>query len=401
MRSMPCFRRVSLATALLFLGGVLSCLAGQALAATGEKPPLPIEEIGRVKTLPASYPEDWVMIDEAAFFYMHSGKVIILDIAEKDHAKRIKGMMAKSLLGNFTQSAKRGEFYIIETFHERGSRGRKFDVLAIYDKQTLKIKKEIDWPTDRLQSLPEKYSMAVSADERLLYVANFNPAASFSVVDLETRDIVETIGTPGCVLTYPTGKRSVTSICSNGGLLTTVLDDSGHLKSRERVAPFFDTDKTPIFERPVFVDGKAYFPSFTGEMHVIDMSGDVARYQEKWSLVSDEERAAHWRPGGLGLADRDDRGRYYVIMHPDGHEGSQTHGGNQVWVFDLKQKKRLQVIETPNWAVSLGVTRGENPKLVVTNGELNLDIFDTRNGSHIQTVSDFGNVTPLIIHKAY
>lgn len=379
----------------LFLGGQAS------FAAKTDIPPLAIEEIGRVEKLPASYPEDWVMVDESSFFNMFGGKIVILDIGEKDHPKRMKGMMSKSMLGNFTQSASRGEFYIIESFHERGARGKKFDVLAIYDKQTLEIKKEIMWPTDRLQSLPERYSMAVSADERLLYVSNFNPAASFTVVDLETKEIIETIGTPGCVLTYPTGKRSVTSICSNGGLLTTVLDKKGRLKSRERMEPFFDTDKTPIYEWPVIVGGKAHFPSFYGDLHVIDFSGDVAKYVEKWSLTSDKERAANWRPGGLALTDRDDDGRLYIIMQPDGKEGTQTHGGSQVWVFDLKTRKRLRIIDAPNWAVSLAVTRGDNPKLVITNGEMNLDVFNAKDGSFIQTVGDFNNVTPLLIHKSY
>ena len=39
--------------------------------ANGELPPLPIEETGRVATLPESYPETWVMIDEASFFSMN------------------------------------------------------------------------------------------------------------------------------------------------------------------------------------------------------------------------------------------------------------------------------------------------------------------------------------------
>ncbi len=381
----------------LALGVTVSSVAGE-----GElPPPLAIEEIGRVETLPKTYPEDWVMVDESSFWNMFGGKIMILDIAETSHPKRIKGMLSKSMLGNFTQSAKRGEFYIIESFHERGSRGKKFDVLVIYDKTTLKVIKEIDWPTDRLQSLPERYSMAVSKDERFLYVSNFNPAASFSVVDLQTREIVETIGTPGCVLTYPSGERSVTSICSNGGLLSTVLDKNGNLKSRHRIAPFFDTDDTPVFEWPVIVDGNAYFPSFHGDLHVFDFSGDVAKHTETWSLVSDKERAANWRPGGLALTDRDDKGRLYIIMQPDGAEGTQTHGGSQVWVFDLKSQKRLRVIDVPNWAVSLAVTRGDNPKLVITNGEMNLDIFSANDGKFIQTVSDFNNVTPLLIHKSY
>jgi len=379
------------------VGVVNSSLAGD----NAIPPPLPIEEIGRVESLPASYPEDWVLVDESSFMNMYGGKIIILDIAETSHPKRMKGMMSKSMLGNFTQSSERGEFYIIESFHERGARGKKFDVLVIYDKQTLKVIKEIEWPTDRLQSLPERYSMALSEDQSLLYVSNFNPAASFTVFDLDSREIVETIGTPGCVLTYPTGERSVTSICSNGGLLTTVLDKKGNLKARERMAPFFDTDSSPIFEWPVIVNGRAHFPSFHGEMHVIDFSGDVARYIEKWSLVSEKERQGNWRPGGIALTDRDDRGRLYIIMQPDGKEGTQTHGGSQVWVFDLKTKQRLRIIDIPNWAVSLAVTRGSNPKLVITNGSMNLDIFSANDGQFIQTVSDFNNITPLLIHKSY
>lgn len=364
-------------------------------------PPLPIEETGRVATLPASYPEDWVMVDEASFFNMFGGKVIVLDIAETKPANRIKGLMDKSLLGNFTQAKTRPEFYIIESFHERGSRGKKTDVLVIYDKTTLSPIKEIVWPTDRLQALPERYSMAVSGDERFLFVANFNPAASFTVVDLNKHEIVETIGTPGCVLTYPTGNRAVSSLCSNGGMLTTVIDDNGRLKSRHRIEPFFDTDTTPIFERPAIIDGVAYFPSFTGDIHAIDMGDDIARYIESWSLVSDAERQANWRPSGLVLNDKDDQGLFYIIMQPDGYDGSQTHGGNQIWVFDMAKKQRTKIIEAPNGALSIALTRGDRPKLVITNGELNLDVIDATSGEFIQTVGDFGNSTPLLVNKSY
>jgi len=180
--------------------------------ANGELPPLPIEEMGRVEVLPENYPESWVFVDEVSFFNMHSGKVILLDVAEKTKNHRIKGLVDKSLIGNFLQAKTRPELYVMETFHERGSRGPRTDVLAIYDKTTLSITKELFWKdSTRLTALPERYSMTMSADERFLFVANMNPGTSFTVVDLETKEIVETIGTPGCVLTYPTGKNSVTS----------------------------------------------------------------------------------------------------------------------------------------------------------------------------------------------
>jgi len=370
--------------------------------ANGELPPLPIEETGRVATLPASYPESWMMVDEASFFSMFGGKVIVLDVAETNQAKRIKGLVPKNLLGNFTQSRTRNEFYVLETFHARGGRGPREDVLAIYDKKTLSITKEIVWPKpNRMQALPERYAMALSGDEKLLYAANFDPAASFNVIDLDSREIVAEIATPGCVMTFPVGNRGVASLCNNGSILSTKLHADGTLADQTRNQPFFNTDDSPIFEHAVYIDGIAYFPSFKGLLHGFDMKGEEAKYLGHWDMVSEQDKKGNWRPSGLGLNDFDDNGLMYTIFQPDGHEGSQTHGGTQVWVYDVAKKERVRVIETPNWAISIAVTRGDNPLLVVTNGELTLDVFNAQDGNFIQTVSDFGNVTPLLVHKSY
>jgi len=364
-------------------------------------PPLPVEKTGNVEVLPSQFPETWMYVDESSFMSMFGGKMILLDVAEGKHADRIKGTADKNLLGNFIQAKKRPEFYIMESFHSRGARGPKTDVLTIYNKTTMATSKEIIWPDTRLQSLPRRHAMALTPDEKFLFVANFSPAASITVVDLDTKEITETIGTPGCVLTFATGNRSVSSLCSNGGMLTTVLDETGKLKSQHRIEAFFDTDKTPIFERPVIINGIAYFPSFTGEVHVFDFSGEVAKYLEHWSLVTEDEKKKNWRPGGLALNDVDEQGIMYQIMHADGYDGSQTHGGSQVWLFDMQTKQRLKVIDIPSWAVSVAVTRGKEPLMVITNGELQLDIFNPRTGKLIQTISDFGNSTPLLVHKAY
>ncbi|WP_342805103.1 amine dehydrogenase large subunit [Alteromonas sp. M12] len=364
-------------------------------------PPLPIEKTGKIEVLPAKYPESWMFVDESSFTSMFGGKVIILDINEPKQSKRIKGTADKNLLGNFAAAKTRPEFYIVESFHSRGSRGPKIDVLAIYDKVTLTPIKEITLEHTRLQSLPRRDAVTLSADEKFLYIANFSPAASFTVVNLDTHEVVGTVGTPGCVLPFPTGKYSVTSICSNGSLLTTILDENGLKSSQQRVAPFFDTDKTPIFERPAYIDNIAYFPSFEGEIHAIDLSAEVATYKGKWSLVTEQEKAAGWRPGGLAIADTDEQGLMYVVMNPNGFDGSQTHGGEQIWVFDVKTQSRIAAIDAPNWAVSVAVTRGKDPLLVVTNGEMNLDIINPKTGELVKTISDFGNITPIIIHKAY
>ena len=386
------------------------------VAATNpDLPPLPIEPTGIVETLPKHYPESWVYVDEAAFFNMFSGKIVLVDTAEENPHKQIKGLMDKNLLGHFTLSKTRGEIYVMETFHERGSRGKKTDVLSIYNTENLAREKEIFWPEPkRLNSLPERYAMSVSGDEKLLYSSNFNPAASFTVVDLDAREIVTEIGTPGCVLTYPLGDRSVVSICSNGGLLTTVLNEDGTLKRQSRMAPFFDTDDTPVYEHIVIIDDVAFFPSFKGLMHEIDFSGEEARYIGSWDMVSEAEKAEHWRPSGIVLLDRDDAGLIYIIFGPEGREGTQTHGAPFIWVFDPKTRQRVQAIELTNWALSLAVTRGTNPLLVVTsvdeNAIISLDVLNAKDGSFIRRVYQLQSVggplshntaTPLLVNKSY
>lgn len=380
-------------------------------------PPLPIEQTGNTETLPKHYPESWVYVDEAAFFNMFSGKVVLIDVAEENPHKQMKGLMDKNLLGNFTVSKTRGEIYIMESFHERGSRGKKTDVLSVYSTETLDREKEIVWPKpNRLQSLPERYAMSVSSDEKYLYSSNFSPAASFSVVDLDTREIVTEIGTPGCVLTYPLGNRSVVSICSNGGLLTTVLNEDGTMKRQARMEPFFDTDDSPVFEHIVILDDVAYFPSFKGLMHEVDFGGDEAKYRGSWNMVAEAEQDENWRPTGIVLIDHDDAGHIYVIAGPDSFEGSQTHGGAFVWVFDAKKKERVQVIELTNWALSLAVTRGEDPYLVVTTADENaivaLDVFKANDGTFVRRVYELESIagpgglshntnTPLLVNKSY
>ena len=121
-----------------------------------------------------------------------------------------------------------------------------------------------------------------------------------------------------------------------------------------------------------------------------------------WSLVTDKERKAKWRPGGLALNDKDEQGNLYIIMHSDGKDGSHAEGGSHIWVFDMKKKQRLQTIAVPNWAISVAVTRGKEPLIVVTNPiDMSLDILNAKDGSFVQNISDFGNNTPLLVYKAY
>jgi len=377
-----------------------SLLAGVALAQQGQPPPLPIEPTGVIQTLPASYPPSWFLVHDASFFHMSDGKVYVIDTAAATLAAQVKGTFNVSLIGNIAQSPKRGEIYATETFHSRGTRGDRLDVLTIFDTRTLAPKGELILPTGkRFMGLPQHYAVLPLNDERWLGVANFSPATSVTLIDLDSRKIIGEIPTPGCVLAYPTGKRGFSSLCADGRFLSTELAADGSIAKQVRTDVFFDSNTSPIFERPTIIGSTAYFPSFAGLVYPVDMSGSVAKVGEPWNLVPEAERAGKWAPGGLGLIDKDDQGRFYIIMHPDATDGTHQRGGPEVWVYDPVAKQRVQRIALKSWGLSLALSRGEDPVLMVVNpNDMSLEMYNTGSGEFIRTITGFGQATPLLVH---
>ena len=94
--------------------------------------------------------------------------------------------------------------------------------------------------------MPERYALLVMNNDRWLAVANFSPATSITLIDLDTRTIIGEVPTPGCVLAYPTGKRGFSSLCADGRFLSTELAADGSVASQTRTDSFFNSDTSPI-----------------------------------------------------------------------------------------------------------------------------------------------------------
>lgn len=374
------------------IGLLLSCLAQAEI-----KP----ETIGKINTLPVPYPSDWIIAHDAAFFHMLEGKMVVLDTSAETLGAQYKGMFNNSFIGQFIQSSKRPEMYVGESFHARGNRGERTDVLTIYDKATLAPIDEILLPGGKLiKSMPEKQSIALIDDERLLLISNFTPASSVTVVDLVERKILSEVQTPGCALIYPTGERGFSSLCSNGAMLSVQLDQNGQVAEENRTEVFFDTNKSTLFEKSAIINGIAYFPGLAGQVQPIDLRKNKPKVLKQWSLTSDEERAQGWRPGGWQLLGADDSGRMYILMNPKGFNGSHKDGGPEVWVFNVNKGKRIQRIKLNSWGISLALTSGKNPRLVITTPEMNLEVYEAKTGQFIRTLSDFGQETPFVVYPA-
>ena len=51
------------------------------------------------------------------------------------------------------------------------------------------------------------------------------------------------------------------------------LDENGQVTEQDKIEPFFDVDEDALFERPAIIGGTGYFPSFSGTVQEIDLSG--------------------------------------------------------------------------------------------------------------------------------
>ena len=357
------------------------------------------EPIGQVETLPADYPDHWILIHDFSFFHMLEGKVQVVDPLAENLGAQFKGMIPASFIAAFRQNPSLNEMYVVETFYSRGGRGgERSDFVTVYDPATLNVTTEISIPPKRITGMPKTMAASLLGGDKLLGVYNFTPGQSVSVVNLESREFVAEVPTAGCGFVIPTGEHSFTSICANGSLLTSQLDQHGRFVSAAKTDVVFDPETDPIFETPVIVDGIAYFPKFSGQVLPIDVSGNEVEIQPVWWLTDEDER--NWRPGGMNLitTDVDDIG--YVLMHPDGGEGTHKNGGSEVWVFNLTQQKRLARITLENWGVSLGTTgTGANKLLLVTNADMAIDVYRLQDRSFVHTLNT-GAATPFMVYGA-
>jgi methylamine dehydrogenase heavy chain len=360
------------------------CIAA-AVAVNSSHAELAAEQIPNVAKISPDYPQSFIFAHDANFDALLVGRVVLLDVAAETY--NYKGALDAAQFASFTQSATRNELYVAETFYSRGTRGVRTDMVTIYDKEHLKPIAEIALPGGkRGQMVSNRYTLQLVDNDRYLFLFNFTPAASVSMIDIASRTILSETPIPGCSLIYPTGKRGFSSLCSNGSMFTAQFDEKGQLTKQETIPSFFSVDDDPLFDKPVYLKGTAYFPSYQGQMQAIDLSGDTPKVAPAWSLLTDAERSENWRPGGWQIATVSPSGQIYVLMHRDGAEGSHKNGGSEVWVFDPSSKKRVKRIELKEWGVSIEVTGGKNPYLVVTNGDMQLDVYAASSGKWLKMI---------------
>ena len=338
---------------------------------------LPPDTIGQ--TVLAFPPEAHrAFVVDVEFESFVAGRVTVVDPDQK----RVLGMVPTGFAAPSALSHDKKTLYSADIWYSRGTRGVRTDVLTAWDSSTLSPAWEVLIPNKRAESLTQRYGLKTSADDRFVYVYNFTPSTSVTVVDTEAKAVVTEIAIPGCVLNYPVGKRRFASLCGDGSLQVVTLNDQGQETARSRT-PFFDPNAERLVERAVNVGDTYYFTTTTGTVRPVDFAGDAPKILPSWSLVSEEEKKAGWAPGGwqlMAVAPKLDR--LYVLMH-DAHEPMKWEDPSTlIWAFDLKTHKKVGTLEAPVPVWSMQATGDDKPLLLGADVEGGLQIFDLKTNTH-------------------
>jgi methylamine dehydrogenase heavy chain len=292
-------------------------------------------------------------------------------------------------------SRSRGEVYAAESYWSRLYRGKREDVLTVYDITTLSPVAEIDIP-DKIAEVAGNMSIGLMGNGRHLVVYNLTPAQSVSVVDVENRHLAAEISTPGCGMIMPVNDASFLMVCGDGSVQLIRLADDGTESKRVRSRKFFSVEDDAVFDSAVRTRDGWLLVSHAGLIYDVSVDGAKISVSKPWSMVSDAERKELWRPGGYGLlAIHRSSNLAFILMH-QGKVDTHHEPGSELWIIDTDKRRRVMrwVLDKP-WYDIL-VLQGERPRLIAHTDDGEIQIYDALKQRLERTIAEPGRGVSLL-----
>ena len=373
----------------IWLGGLALCLVSSVSLATATSEPLgdasiePLKpETIYVQRLGQPSPH-WLILNDPNFLGNMDSKIYLID-ADRNH---MLGMLAAGGWRNAVEySSDFSTIYSPETYYSRTTRGQRTDVLSFYDVASLSPVDEIEIPAKRGSGAAHRSYSGRSDDGRFVYVFNMTPAMTVTVVDVVARQVTAEIGTDGCAMIYPSGNFSFLSLCGNGRIRQTILNQQGVLEETRFTDVFFDPQQDPLTEKATRLNGDWYFVSFHGAVHRVAASDAEVNPSGRWALLDQSELAAGWRPGGAHFLASHRLGFLYVGMNQAGPD-SHKQPAQQVWMMNVDDMSKRQVIEPPGPVTQLAVSQDTQPLLAAASEGPEIYLFDALTGIQKQSLA--------------
>lgn len=330
---------------------------------------------------------------DVAFPAAEAARTYVLDGA----SGRLEGMFNQAYWPNFAISPDGGELYAVDSYWEKHTRGKRSDYIVVRDARTLQVSEDIPLPAGRLLIVSKKYNFDVTPDGHYGLTYNLAPQTAVTVTDLKARKAVGTIGIPGCGLIFAQGPARFSSLCADGAIDTVSFDESANATIK-RAANVFDAKNDPAFEHSGWDKHHQmlYLVTYHGKVIPVNLAGEQAVAGASWSLTSDAERSAGWRPGGWQLTHfHSSKQRLYVLMH-QGRDWTHKNSGTEVWEFDATTGKRLQRVKLPEPAQSIAVSQDADALLYVIADSYRIYGFRLATGKPLYRTKPLG-FTPQLL----
>jgi methylamine dehydrogenase heavy chain len=324
---------------------------------------------------------------DVAFPAAEAARTYVLDGA----TGRLEGMFNQAYWPNFAVSPDGSELYAVDSYWEKHTRGKRSDYIVVRDARTLQVSEDIPLPAGRLLIVSKKYDFDVTPDGRYGLTYNLAPQTAVTVTDLKARKSVGTIGIPGCGLVFAQAPTRFSSLCADGAIATVTFDESAN-GTIKRTGNVFDAKNDPAFEHSGWDKHHQmlYLVTYHGKVVPVDLAGEQAVAGASWSLSSDAERLAGWRPGGWQVCHfHSSKRRLYVLMHR-GHDWTHKNSGTEVWEFDAASGRRIQRVKLPEPAQSIAVSQDDDALLYAISDSYRIYAFRLATGKLLYKTKPLG-----------
>jgi methylamine dehydrogenase heavy chain len=330
---------------------------------------------------------------DTAFPAAEAARTYVLDGA----TGQIEGMFNQAYWPNFAVSPDGGELYAVDSYWEKHTRGKRSDYIVVRDARTLQVSEDIPLPAGRLLIVSKKYNFDVTPDGHYGLTYNLAPQTAVTVTDLKARKSVGTIGIPGCGLIFAQAPTRFSSLCADGAIATVTFDESAN-GTIKRTANVFDARNDPAFEHSGWDKHHQmlYLVTYHGRVVPVNLAGEQAVAGATWSLASDAERHAGWRPGGWQVCHfHSSKRRLYVLMHR-GQDWTHKNSGTEVWEFDAGSGRRIQRVKLPEPAQSIAVSQDADSLLYTIGDDYRIYAFRLATGKLLYKTRPLG-FTPQLL----
>jgi len=298
--------------------------------------------------------------------------------------------------------------YSYGSYYSRNYYGDREDVVLIFDASTTKPIGEIPLPP---KSAGIGHSgMIALLKEEFLGVWNINPATSFSVTNVKTRQFVTEIATPGCAMIYPTQDGYIMP-CTDGTVQYIELTAEGFEAERTRSEVFFNAMVDPILDYSVPTADGWMFMSMDGLIFEVTVSNGRVMVTEPWSVnpITNGELDVNgvarlndddWRIGGRqAFAYNAETGYLMTVMHKGGGQETFEDAGTEIWAFNTKTQRRGYRLEADGSDTfsSVQLTPDAEPLMVVS-GDGGIRIYNAASGKLLR---ELDKISGSLIQNLY